>query len=237
MKKVVIVALGVSLAGLVAITVMYSSRSSVAAKGHSSGPAAAHDPVSERSAEVEVKRSASALEPQASSRPVQPSASNPELSARLRRAEELRRRIAEIRKNGTLPSGVPAQRPAGESSAAEQGKPTMPAAEGTGNQVGKPLGEYVDHLLKAQFNPVAGSCYEELLSRQPAAKGKLILNVTVAGDPRVGGVVDAVEVDPASTLDDSEFRLCMRESMFATVFDAPPGGEVTFTYPLDLSPE
>jgi hypothetical protein len=115
----------------------------------------------------------------------------------------------------------------------------MPASRGDGNQVGKPLGQYVDRLLKDQFNPVASSCYDELLSRVPTAAGTLVLNVTVVGDSRVGGVVQDVEIDPASTLDDPEFRLCMRESMFATVFDAPPGGEgeVTFTYPLQLSPD
>jgi hypothetical protein len=114
----------------------------------------------------------------------------------------------------------------------------MPTPKRGENQADKPLGKYVDKLVKEQFFPVAKSCYEELLSRDPVAAGTLVLNVTVVGDSRVGGVVNDVEIDASSTLVDREFRLCMRESMFGTFFDAPPEGEreFTFTYPLDLSP-
>ncbi len=145
----------------------------------------------------------------------------------------MRRRIAELSRSSAPPDRAPTH------AAGNDEHPSMPAPEGEGNQVGKPLGQYVDKLLKEHFQPVAKSCYEELLSRLPTAAGSLTLNVKVVGDSRVGGVIEAVEIDPESTLTDAEFRLCMRESMFATAFDAPPGdeGELTFSYPLQLAPD
>lgn len=52
------------------------------------------------------------------------------------------------------------------------------------------------------------------------------------------GVIDRVELQDGTTLDDPEFLLCMRESMYTAVFEAPPPGayETTVVYPVELSP-
>jgi hypothetical protein len=56
------------------------------------------------------------------------------------------------------------------------------------------------------------------------------------GDTAVGGGVDSVRVDAASTPSASDFATCVRESMMAMTFHAPPNGRVTFTLPLDFAP-
>lgn len=52
------------------------------------------------------------------------------------------------------------------------------------------------------------------------------------------GVVDRVEVKDGTSMQDPEFTLCIRESMYTTMFGAPPAGasETTVEYPLELSP-
>jgi hypothetical protein len=65
------------------------------------------------------------------------------------------------------------------------------------------------------------------------------LDGKVVGDPSVGGVVDSVESRPESTLRDEGFLTCLRESLYAIRFAAPPDGEeeVTFTVPMEFAPE
>lgn len=227
MRKYVIAAVGTAVAGLAVWYALHSSgvanRSGLSATIHAGSERLA--PGVERAPSAR----AHALATQSSSLPVHSAPRDSRLGDRLRHADDMRRQIAELSRNRASPAPpIPTPQP-----------PSMPAAEGDGNQVGKPLGKYVDNLLKQQFQPVAEACYDELLSRSPSAAGSLVLNVKVVGDASVGGVIEEVEIAPESTLDDSELRLCLRESMFAMAFDAPPGGagELTFSYPLQLSPE
>lgn len=114
----------------------------------------------------------------------------------------------------------------------------MPGLEGEGNQAERPLGKYIHETLQRQFIPLAGSCYEGLLGRQPKARGKLVLDLEIVGDDSVGGVVNDVTLGKDSTFTDEEFSTCVSESLYSTVFDAPPQGEksVTVSYPLELEP-
>jgi hypothetical protein len=114
----------------------------------------------------------------------------------------------------------------------------MPALEGSGNQAGKALGKYVQDIVREQFFPLGKECYEELLGRNRRASGRMVLNVVVAGERAVGGVVDSVELGPDSTVQDEAFATCIRESMYAVEFDAPPDGheQIDFTYPVMFVP-
>jgi hypothetical protein len=97
--------------------------------------------------------------------------------------------------------------------------------------------EFLQKAVREQYIPIAKSCYEELLTRSPAAAGKVVLYFSIVGDEDTGGVVDHVETRDGTSFDDPEFLLCMRESMYSTLFDPPPnGGETTVEYPLELSP-
>jgi hypothetical protein len=97
--------------------------------------------------------------------------------------------------------------------------------------------EFLQKAVREQYIPVAKSCYEELLARSPNASGKVVLYFSIVGDEDTGGVVDHVETREGTSFDDPEFLLCMRESMYSTLFDPPPnGGQTTVEYPLELSP-
>lgn len=99
--------------------------------------------------------------------------------------------------------------------------------------------EYLRRAIVEQYFPAARDCYGELLGRQPTAGGKVVLEFAIVGDGDAG-VVDRVALrEDESTLDDPEFALCMRESMYTAVFEAPPPGasETTVVYPIELRPE
>jgi hypothetical protein len=117
--------------------------------------------------------------------------------------------------------------------------PTMPAPVGSSNQANEALGRYVQDRITKDFFPMGASCYQELLTKLPGARGKIVFDVTIVGNTSVGGVVDAVEVNEESTLKDEKLVVCMRESMFGMPFDAPPAEQekVTFTLPIELSPD
>lgn len=122
---------------------------------------------------------------------------------------------------------------------AVQAGATMPESVGTGNQVDKPLGEYVARTMREQFIPLATECYEALLGTDPRASGNVELEFSVLGDPAVGGVVVDVALGKGTTLRNDAFRTCMTESMYAVVFDAPPGkdGSVTVKQSFELWPD
>lgn len=99
--------------------------------------------------------------------------------------------------------------------------------------------EYIKRTVREQYFPVARDCYQELLERQPTAGGKIVLEFAIVSDGDAG-VVDRVEIrEDEDTIDDPEFQLCMRESMYTAVFEPPPPGveETTVVYPVMLSHE
>ena len=160
---------------------------------------------------------------------------DPDKRARARQsADAVRARLRALQERRDSEKQAPGQ----GSTAAAAAPTTMPPPEGTGNQVHKPLGEYVQRLLKEEFIPLGKDCYQELLERSPNASGSLTMKVVVTGDPAVGGVVDAVDVSSDSELSDETLLTCIRESMYSVQFDAPPPGhpKMDFQAPLTFSP-
>jgi hypothetical protein len=96
---------------------------------------------------------------------------------------------------------------------------------------------YIRDAVREQYFPIARSCYQELLDRKPTASGKIVLSFAIVGDDE-DGVVDRVELDDDTTMDDPEFALCIRESMYSTIFEPPPPGmeETTVVYPIEFAP-
>ena len=167
----------------------------------------------------------------------------PEAIASARRqADAVRAFLEEAIARRAAPSAAPSREPPGNAPldpSAASASVMMPAPIGSGNQANEALGRYVGDVIRKDFFPMGGSCYADLQAHQPDAKGRVVLDVTVLGNPAVGGIVDDVTLDPTSTLTDPDFVTCMRESMLAMVFKAPPSGHdrVTFTIPMDLSPD
>ena len=111
---------------------------------------------------------------------------------------------------------------------------------------------YIRDAVREQYFPIARSCYQELLERRPNAGGKVVMSFSIVGDGDAG-VVSQVDLDDETSKDpvrfqtppmegsepieDPEFRLCMRESMYSTIFQPPPPGEeTTVVYPIELRP-
>jgi hypothetical protein len=96
---------------------------------------------------------------------------------------------------------------------------------------------YVRDVIAKDFSSLATRCYASALAKTPGLAGKLIVEFTITGDERVGGVVESAEIDDASDIKDQELRDCFRESMLSMTFKPPEqGGYVTVTYPFVLSP-
>jgi hypothetical protein len=115
---------------------------------------------------------------------------------------------------------------AAESAGEDGASDTMP---GSGNQADAALGNYVAHVMHDEFAPLATSCYEALLERDPSAEGSVLLQFSIAGDRSVGGVVIDASLGDESTLRNAEFSTCVSESLYSVVFDAPPEGHPTVT--------
>ena len=87
--------------------------------------------------------------------------------------------------------------------------------------------------------PMAKSCYEDLLARDPKAAGRVELRFKIVGDSDLGGIIDDAEVRTGDGgLGDEKMSMCMRESLLTLAFRAPPtDGWVTVTYPMSFSPD
>jgi len=167
--------------------------------------------------------------PEAASRPA-PARPHPEGQRRAfdrLRADGIRQRAAA---RSALHAKAPASGAQAPVSAASVSSPMTPEEAERRRQ-------YVREAVREQYFPVARSCYQELLDRHPTASGKVVMSFTIVGDGE-DGVVDRVELGDDTTMDDAEFSLCMRESMYSTIFEPPPPGaeETTVVYPIVLEP-
>jgi hypothetical protein len=115
--------------------------------------------------------------------------------------------------------------------------PTMPPPGPPGVK-DTPLARYLQQRMREDFFPLARSCYEAALAKNPKLAGKIVLHYRIVGSSKIGGVVDEANVVDGTSIDDAEFRTCVTESMMSVTFDAPPNdGEVTVTYPIEFSPD
>lgn len=117
-------------------------------------------------------------------------------------------------------------------------RPADPASEREDDEVPELDREYIRERIKEDLLPVAIDCYESALADDPKLGGKLVMKFAILGEPEVGGVVDEATIDDEqSTLANEFMRECMRESLMAVSFDAPPdGGRVEVTYPFVFEP-
>jgi hypothetical protein len=98
---------------------------------------------------------------------------------------------------------------------------------------------YLRERIREDFIPMARQCYEQLLARQPGASGRAVTEFVIAGDERVGGIVDEVRVEPGDGgLSDPGFGRCLEGSMSAVAFRPPPGrGTLRVRYPFTFAPD
>lgn len=142
--------------------------------------------------------------------------------------DELRRKILEAWAKGEKGPEVAAE--------AKQGRfEEHPNADGSGIEP-----KYIQAAVREQMIPMARACYDDLLSRQPDAGGRLMLRFKIVGDEKLGGVVEEDEEYDAGMVSDwsgdAKMETCIRESMMTVTFPPPAkGGVVTVGYPIEFS--
>lgn len=233
---------GVALAGVGVLLALRASRPAVAGSRAAESTRAATP--SQAPAPSALASAAGEPAPLASSAAAAPSAattaakSAPRVDpARRQQADRIRERLRADRAAGR-PRTRRTEARSGSARAEAPAFDHMPALEGEGNQAERPLGVYVRNTVREQLIPLATGCYEALLERAPDARGTIVLELSIVGDADVGGVVEQVDLGEGTSLSDAELASCVTESLYATVFDAPPQGEerVTVTYPIALEP-
>jgi hypothetical protein len=124
--------------------------------------------------------------------------------------------------------------PSGASGAAYPSMPVVPEADGRGTKVDP---EYLQRIIARDFVPLARSCYDGALAKNPALSGKAVVRFEILGDRKVGGVVSDAKLVDGTTIEDLSFRTCVTESMMSLSFDAPPeDGTLSVTVPMRFSP-
>ncbi|MBS2018431.1 MAG: AgmX/PglI C-terminal domain-containing protein [Deltaproteobacteria bacterium] len=140
--------------------------------------------------------------------------------------DELRKRILA----GWAASGEPEV-----AAAAKQGR-FAPAPEGPDG--GRMDPKYIQEVIRAELMPMAGKCYEELLSRKDAAAGRISMSFTIVADEKLGAIVEDAAADADGGVADERMSTCIRESLSTLSFRPPAhGGVVTVVYPIEFSPD
>lgn len=119
--------------------------------------------------------------------------------------------------------------------AAKQGK-FLPAPTGDGGGGMDP--SYIQEVVRADFFPMARSCYEELLSRDAQATGRMVMKFSIVADEKLGGIIEDTTADTdGGGVEDERMATCMRESLGTLAFRPPAhGGTVTVEYPIVFEP-
>ncbi len=111
----------------------------------------------------------------------------------------------------------------------------LPPGEG-GEVVGHIESKYIQERVRGDFFPLASKCYGDALGAHPDLGGRVVFAFNIVGDPKTGGIVEAVDVLDESTLRDPDVIDCMRQSFLSVTFPPPEnGGEVTVVYPVEFS--
>jgi hypothetical protein len=118
--------------------------------------------------------------------------------------------------------------------AARTDQPSIPQSASR-PELDQPEGHDRDYIQERmqELIPLIKECYTMALERDPTLSGTLIVDLTLVGEPDVGGLVGSSEVDPEeSTLLEDGMSECVRETMYALEIDPPTGGgEVRVRYP------
>lgn len=94
------------------------------------------------------------------------------------------------------------------------------------------IADYLNEVMQHQYLPLFTNCREQLQAENPNVRGELVLDTSLSGASGVGGVVESAHVREGATLDNDEFVLCVQQSLYALVLDAPP--EDNMSLPLTM---
>ncbi len=75
------------------------------------------------------------------------------------------------------------------------------------------------------LNTLLGECYDLGRAEDPALEGAVLLRFTLVGEPKVGGLLERVDiVEDNTTITQQTIRDCMTEQLYALELDPPPDG-------------
>jgi hypothetical protein len=75
------------------------------------------------------------------------------------------------------------------------------------------------------LNSLLGECYDLGRAEDPKLEGTLKLRFNLAGEPKVGGLLESVEIiDEDSSIKQATMRDCMTQQLYALELDPPPEG-------------
>ena len=153
------------------------------------------------------------------------------------RADKMREQIRAFLAEGG-PVGLLGEQGAAPSAAPAPSFPSMPVLPDAALGEVKVDPSYIQKRVREDLFPLARDCYAEAMKRDPKVAGKVVVAFSILGDHKVGGVVGNAKITDETTIADTEFQTCVRESMLSVSFDAPPDdGEITVVYPILFSPE
>ena len=118
---------------------------------------------------------------------------------------------------------------------------SAPGASATPDPERDALGALDKEYIRTQIRelvPMLVECYEAALDDDPQLGGTLLVELTIGGEPEVGGLVEASEIlADKSTVAHPGMVECVRETMYAAQFEPPThGGKVTVRYPFTFAP-
>jgi RNA polymerase sigma-70 factor (ECF subfamily) len=166
-----------------------------------------------------------------------PKVSPPPIVAAARTA--LQNRIERLRQqkpaHDALVAAIEAKKPPQPSTVPSLPSPPTDRIPGQAWKVGDLDPEYIRQSIQDAL-PLFKQCFEDALVDHPDLNGRIQLEFTIEGDPDVGGVVSASEVDDEqSTIKLPELRECFEQTIYAARFPAPSDqGVVLVSYPFKL---
>jgi RNA polymerase sigma factor (sigma-70 family) len=84
--------------------------------------------------------------------------------------------------------------------------------------------DWAKHALST-LNHMLGQCYDLGLAEDAKLAGTVTIRFTIVGEPRVGGMLERVEiVDAETTISQQTIRDCLTQQLYALELDPPPDG-------------
>jgi hypothetical protein len=181
------------------------------------------------SSSVEVERSPGRAEPLASHRAdARPTSERAASESRVRAAEFDRAKRDALRAE-ILRARSP--RSAATPSAAQVSPPGTLQDRIGGREA---LAQFLNH----DFMPLADECIEQARARTPALEGMVAIGLDTLADVELGGIVDAVEIQPDNEVDDPELLECLSQTALSMIMPPPPeSGREQFVITIPIAPD
>lgn len=144
--------------------------------------------------------------------PPQPRPSSRERAASFDRGKRDALRTEILQALAERPQARPAAAPSADEQPPEPGQLT--------DQIGgrEALLEHLNH----DFMPLADECIEQARARRPELEGMLALGIETVADEELGGIVEAVSVQPQNEVDDAELLECLSQTALSMILPPPP---------------